>query len=71
MGREWDEAKLIESEDAYIDEFHQQLEEEFARKRKIRQLKAKHRKVITRCNILILFESITLVFLVIALILQF
>ena len=71
MGREWNTDYDNLSEEEYLTEYHRKLREERERKREIRRQKEQHRRVIVRCNILILCESVTLVFLIIALILQY
>ncbi|MCR4841387.1 MAG: hypothetical protein K5848_07610 [Lachnospiraceae bacterium] len=71
MGREWNTDYDDLSEEEYLADYHRKLALERDRKREIRKKKEQHRRVIVRCNFLILGESITLVMLVIALILQY
>lgn len=51
-----------------VDDYDLELEKELKARKKIRKDIARHRRAINRCNVLLLFETIVLVFLIIALI---
>lgn len=63
-----EEKESIMEEYGETDDYDLKLEEELKARRKIRKELAKHRRAINRCNVLLLFETIVLVFLIIALI---
>ncbi len=63
-----EENRRIMEENGETYDYDLKIEEELKARRRVRKELAKHRRAIDRCNVLLLFETIVLAFLIIALI---